>query len=84
MYKVLRRAIPVVVVNGHNGPVDGQLLKVGASVSVDLGVKVGENPALEQRIFGKVDASHNVARLELRFVSEKLPSAKVSPMRRLP
>lgn len=65
MNKVLPGAIAVVVVDGHNWPVDWQLLKVGTAVTVDLGIQVREEAALEQRIFGEVDTAHNVTRLEL-------------------
>lgn len=38
--KVLSSPISIVVVNRRNRPVDGQLLKVGASVSIQLGIEV--------------------------------------------
>lgn len=64
--KVLSSTVSIIVVDGHHGTVNGQLLKVGAAVTVDLRVKVREDATLQQGVFGKVDASHNVARLELR------------------
>lgn len=61
--------ITVVVVDGHDGPVDGDLLKVGASVAAQLRVEVREDTALQQRIFAKVEAANNVAGLELGNMS---------------
>lgn len=58
-------AIAVVVVNGHNRPVDGDLLKVGASVAAQLGVEVREDAALHQRILAEVESADDVAGLEL-------------------
>lgn len=66
----LAGTVAVVVVDGGVRHVDGQLLKVGAAVPVQLGVEVREKTALQQRVFGKVDAAHDVAGLEhdlLRF-----------------
>ncbi len=58
-------AIAVVVVNWNLGPVDGQLLEVGAAISVELSVQVGEEAALKQGILSEVDTANNVAGLEL-------------------
>lgn len=49
----------------HTGLVNGQLLKVGTSVTVQLGVQVGEETALEQRVIGEIDTTDDVAGLEL-------------------
>lgn len=65
MDEVLAGAVAVVVVDGHRGPVDGELLEVRAAVSVQLGVEIGEDASLEERIFGEVDAPYDVAWLEL-------------------
>ena len=65
MNEVLARPIAVVVMNGDDWPVDGYLLKVRPTMPVELGVEVREDPALQQRIFGEVNASDNVAWLEL-------------------
>jgi hypothetical protein len=48
---VLRCAVAVVVVNGDVRTVDGELLEIGAAVAVELGVEVGEEPALEEGVF---------------------------------
>lgn len=48
------------------GTVDGELLEVGAAVTVELGVEVGEETALEEGVIGEVDTADDVARLELR------------------
>lgn len=45
--------------------VDGNLLKVGAAVSVELSVQIGEEPALKQGVLSEVDTANNVAGLEL-------------------
>ena len=45
--------------------VDGNLLKVGAAISVELSVKVGEEAALKQGILSEIDTANNVAGLEL-------------------
>ena len=69
MDKVLAGTIAVVVVDRNDGAVDGQLLEVGAAVTVQLGVEVREETALQQRIVGEVDAANNVSRLELDPIS---------------
>ena len=65
----LAHAVAVVVVDGDDGAVDGELLKVGAAVAVELRVEVREDAALQQRVLGKVDAPDNVSGLELPRVS---------------
>lgn len=65
MNDVLAHAVAVVVVDGHNGTVDGELLKVGTAVTAQLGVEVREDAALQKRVLGEVDAADNVAGLEL-------------------
>lgn len=65
MNQILAGSVAVVVVNRNDGPVDGELLKVGSAVSVQLSVQVREDAALQERILGKVDTSYNVAGLEL-------------------
>lgn len=65
MNQVLSCTVAVVVVDRNNRPVDGELLKVGAPVTVELRVEVGEDAALEQRILSKINTSHDVARLKL-------------------
>lgn len=47
MDEVLASAIAVVVVDGNHGSVDRELLEVGAAVSVDLCIQVGENASLQ-------------------------------------
>lgn len=46
-------------------PVDGDLLEVGPAVSVQLRVQVREETSLQQGIIGEIDATDDVARLEL-------------------
>lgn len=65
MNEVLRSAITVIVVDAGDGAVDGQLLKVGSTMTVELGIEVGEDATLEQRVFGEVDTANNMTRLEL-------------------
>jgi hypothetical protein len=62
--EALAGAITVVVVDGGVRHVDGELLKVGAAVAVQLGVEIREKAPLQQRVLGKVDAAHDVAGLE--------------------
>ena len=45
-------------------PVDRQLVEVRAAQPGQLGVDVGEQPHLEQRVVGDVDAGHEVADVE--------------------
>lgn len=66
MDEVLAGAVAVVVVDGHRGPVDGELLEVRAAVAVQLGVEIGEDASLEERVLGEVDAPDDVARLKLQ------------------
>lgn len=47
----LTGTVTVVVVNGNARLVDRDLFEVGASVAVELGVKVREETALEQGVF---------------------------------
>ena len=51
--------------NWNTRAVDGQLFEVGAVVTVELGIEVGEDTALEERVICEVDAAHDVTRLEL-------------------
>jgi hypothetical protein len=67
MNEVLASTVAVVVVDGNNRAVDGELLKVGTSMAVDLGIKVREDATLKKRILSEVDTTNNVSRLELRW-----------------
>lgn len=60
----LALTVAVVVVDGGDGAVDGELLKVGALVAVELGVEVAVKTTLQQRILGEVDTTDDVAGLE--------------------
>lgn len=59
-------SVAVVVVDWCAGTVDGELLEVGAAVTVELGVEVGEETALQEGVLGEVDTADDMARLELR------------------
>lgn len=50
---------------GDAGLVDGELFEVRAAVTVELGVEVGKEAALEEGVVGEVDAADDVAGLEL-------------------
>jgi membrane-bound lytic murein transglycosylase len=63
--EVLASSITVVVVDRRQGTVDRELLKVGTTVTVKLGIKVRKDTSLQQRIVGKVDTANNVTGLEL-------------------
>jgi hypothetical protein len=71
--KVLASTIAVVVVNGDHRAIDRKLLEVGTAMAVDLGVKIGEDATLQQRVFSEVNAANNVSRLELCEVSVRQP-----------
>jgi len=62
----LTSSITIVVVPWNARLVDGQLLKIGATISVQLGIKVREKAALKQRVFCEVNAPYDVTRLELK------------------
>lgn len=72
MDKVLPGSITVIVMDRRQRTVDGELLKVGTTVTVELGIKVRKDTSLQQRIFGKVDTANNVARLELSGLAKLL------------
>lgn len=67
MDKVLASSIPIVVVNRNYRSVDGELLEIGTTVSVDLGIKVREDATLKKRIISEVNAPNDMAGLELSF-----------------
>jgi hypothetical protein len=52
-------------VNGHAWAINRELLKVWPTVSVKLGVEIRKQTALKQRVFREVDATDDMARLEL-------------------
>lgn len=58
-------SVAVVVVDRNSGTVNRELFEVRSAVAVELGVEVGEESALEERILGEVDAADDVAGLEL-------------------
>jgi hypothetical protein len=55
-------------VDGNAGAVDGELFEVWTTVAVELGVKVGEETALEEGVFGEVNSSDDVTGLELGYL----------------
>lgn len=65
MNQILTSTISVVIVNRGNRAVDRKLLKVGTSVAVDLGIEIGEDAALQQRVVGEVNPTHDMAWLKL-------------------
>lgn len=52
--------------NWNTRLVNWNLLKVRATVAVELRVEVREETALEKRVLGEVDAANDVAGLELQ------------------
>ena len=64
MHGALVIAVPQHVVDRGVRTVDGQLVPVGTAQAGDLGVQVGEEPTLQQRIVGHVDARDQVVRVE--------------------
>lgn len=63
----LTGTITVIIIEWHARAVDGQLLKVGAPVAIQLGVEIREQTALKKGVIGEIDTSNDVARLELFF-----------------
>ena len=57
-------AVLLVVVHRRERPVDRDLGEVGPAEARELGVEVGEEPRLQQRVVGEVDARHDVADAE--------------------
>jgi len=60
VYGVLMEAVPEHVVDRAVRPVDRDLREVRAAQPGDLGVEVGEQPRLQQRVVGDVDARRQV------------------------
>jgi len=69
VHGVLVVAVAEHVVDGGVRPVDGDLLEVRATESGQLGVEVGEQPGLQQRVVGDVDPRHEVAGMEGHLLS---------------
>jgi hypothetical protein len=67
-------SIAIVVVDGNARLVNGELFKVGATVTVQLSVQVGKQTALQERVFSEVNTADNVTRLELFAVSLQIHS----------
>jgi hypothetical protein len=61
-------------VDGNARLVNGELFKVGATVTVQLSVQVGKQTALQERVFSEVNTADNVTRLELFAVSLQIHS----------
>ena len=57
-------SVAVVVVDGDDRAVNGELLEIGAAMAVELGVEVGVETALEEGVLAEVDAADDVAGLE--------------------
>jgi hypothetical protein len=69
-------------VDGNARLVNGELFKVGATVTVQLSVQVGKQTALQERVFSEVNTADNVTWLELfavsqRFILHKLPDGTI-------
>lgn len=75
----LSGTVAVVVVDLRNGPVDGELLEVGAVVAAELRVEVAEEAALEKGVLAKVDSADKVGGLEhdLLRLGEVVPGVPV-------
>ncbi|MNT57705.1 hypothetical protein D3C72_1950940 [compost metagenome] len=61
MHDVLVQRITLVVVVRRYRPVDRDLVEVRPTQAADLGIGVREQPALQQRVVGKVDTWHDMA-----------------------
>ena len=75
MDEVLGSSISVIVMDRRQGSVDGNLLKVGTAMTVELGIKVRKDTSLQQRVVGEINTTNNVARL-------KLPKSAMTPIER--
>ena len=62
---VLTSAVSIIIVDCNTGPIDGKLLKIWSSVTIELCIQVGKDAPLEKWIFSKVNAPNNVTRLKL-------------------
>ena len=62
----LTGSVTLVGVDGHTGLVNGNLLKVGTRVSVQLSVQVRVHSSLEERVLGNVNTADEVTRLKLQ------------------
>lgn len=80
MDEVLASSISVVVMDGRQGSVDGKLLEVGTSVTVELGIEVRKDTSLQQRVIGEVDTANNMTGLEL----QKLATSSIKAVCDLP
>ena len=76
---VLVEAVAEHVVDRTVGAVDGDLAEVRPAQAGDLGVDVGEQPHLQQRVVRDVDAGHQVAGVEhhLLHLGEEVGGAAV-------
>ena len=64
VHRVLVEAVAQHVVDRRVRPVDRDLVEVRPAQPGQLGVDVGEQPRLQQRVVGDVDARHQVAEVE--------------------
>ena len=62
--RLLHDPVPVVVVDGGDRPVDGDLREVRPTEPRQLGVEVREEPSVQQRIVDDVDPGDEVSRVE--------------------
>ena len=66
-------AIALIVVHWCHRAIDRNLVKIGTAETNQLGIRVGEQAALQQRIVGEVDARNDVPGVKrhlLRFGEE--------------
>src|SRR6202020_492144 len=66
-------AIALQIPHRTAGAVDRQLMKIRAAEPADLGVRVGKQTPLQERVVGEIDSRHHVTRMErslLRFGKE--------------
>ena len=61
-------AVPLVVVHGHDRPVDWYFLEIGAAQADKLRIGVGKQPALQQRVVREIDARYHMAYMECRLL----------------
>ena len=62
---VLTGSIAIVVVDGDMRSIDRKLLEVWSSMAIDLGIEIGEQATLEERVFREINTSDHMPWLKL-------------------
>ncbi len=81
---LLLDAVVLVVVDGDDRAVDGDVREIRAAEAEELGVEVREEPGLQERIVGKIDAWDHVGHHEGDLLCLGEEVVRVSVQRHLP